>query len=50
MDTIDDLILYVKSEEKHALDFRFLKISFNDDIFHNSKIDFYIIMQWVAKN
>ena len=39
-DTIDDLVLYLRSEEEHALDFRFLKISFNDDIFHNSKIDF----------
>ena len=36
-DTIDDLILYLESEEKHALDFN---ISFDDDIFHDSKIDF----------
>ena len=37
-DTIDDLILYLRSEEEHALDF--LNISFNDDIFYDSKIDF----------
>ena len=38
MDTIDDLILYLGSEEEHALDF--LKINFNDNIFYDSKIGF----------
>ena len=42
MDTIDDLVLYLRSEEEHAFDF--LHINFNDDIFHDSKIDFKIIM------
>ena len=37
-DIIDDLILYLRSEEEHAFDF--LNISFNDDIFHDSKINF----------
>ena len=37
-DTIDDLVLYLRSEEEHAFDF--LNISFNEDILHDSKIDF----------
>ena len=38
-DTIDNLILYLRSEEEHAFDF-FLKNDFNENIFHVSKIDF----------
>ena len=37
MDTIDNLILYLGSEEEHAYDFK--KKDFNDNIFHDSKID-----------
>ena len=37
-DTIDDLILYLRSEEEHAFDF--WNKDFNENIFHDSKIDF----------
>ena len=35
--TIDDLILYLESEEGYALDFQ--NMVFNENIFHDSKID-----------
>ena len=38
MDTIDDLILYLRSEEEHTFDFQ--NNDFNENIFHDSKIDF----------
>ena len=38
IDTIDGLILYLGSEEEHAL--YFWNMVFNDNIFHDSKIDF----------
>ena len=38
MNTIDDLILYLGSEEEHVLDFS--NMVFNENIFHDSNIDF----------
>ena len=37
-DTIDDLVLYLRSEEEHAFDFE--NKDFNENIFHDSKINF----------
>ena len=36
--TIDDLVLYLRSEEEHAFDFE--NKDFNENIFHDSKINF----------
>ena len=43
IDTIDGLILCLRSEEEHAFDF--YNMDFNENIFQDSKIDFQIIMQ-----
>ena len=47
MDTIDGLILCLRSEEEH--DFDFYNMDFNENIFQDSKIDFQIIMQQLGK-